>query len=627
MTHLVGKHPGGNKHKHAKEWGLFVVHYDWVVDSLKAGRRLDERLYNLDTYVPKAGPAAPPGAPGANPAAPNGAGAPGPAGAIAVPCGAVDLKRGGSGALQADVKGLTGNGTALYYAIPPVPPDDCFFLHWVRLWLVGCTQSEMTMVLAAVRESGATREPALSSRVTHIVFGSVPSKSDLAMAYKHMGEHHAGRGAGFRSREPSPVPLAGPLPGAPAAAMGGPTASRGAVAVDEFVKLEPDANTRSTLDGAQTRPSPGVFSGLWFTLVAIAGTPDEAAATKLIRQGGGMVMSACTDKDVRDLQRRYAVCPFGLPQSTVDRLSMRGRDRMPTEFERVPPEQRVTIAWLRACVEGGELLEAKLRALPLHRPLQHALPLPSVAGLTMAISGYEVDLREPLQQLITLMGADCTDSFNKRCHYLVLPEASGRKFDCAVKWGIPCVNGNWVVESAHSGRLLDPQQPCFLPSGTSLKDIQQKRMNLGRPAGTRSDGTQAGPTQVPGPSQADAAEQAPAPDPPSVAMAENGNAAAASLMQFLDSNKFVPDMAFCSQLEMPPPLPMAPPPPPSGLVDGSLAAGDASRQLGTAKQTVGYEAEAAALPVRTTRSASRGRGGLGADAKQNLIKAVQGNNR
>ncbi|GFR43657.1 hypothetical protein Agub_g4763, partial [Astrephomene gubernaculifera] len=52
-THLVGSKAGGNKHTHAREWGLFVVHYDWVLDCLKAGHRLDERPYNLDTYVPR----------------------------------------------------------------------------------------------------------------------------------------------------------------------------------------------------------------------------------------------------------------------------------------------------------------------------------------------------------------------------------------------------------------------------------------------------------------------------------------------------------------------------------------------------------------------------------------------
>lgn len=43
-------------HRHAKDWGLAVVHMDWVLACLKAGRRLDERPYSLDTYDPSRGP-------------------------------------------------------------------------------------------------------------------------------------------------------------------------------------------------------------------------------------------------------------------------------------------------------------------------------------------------------------------------------------------------------------------------------------------------------------------------------------------------------------------------------------------------------------------------------------------
>ncbi|EFJ50894.1 hypothetical protein VOLCADRAFT_116609, partial [Volvox carteri f. nagariensis] len=58
-THLVGNRPGGNKYTHAREWGLFIVHHDWVLDCLKVGHRLDERSYNIDTYTPRVTSAAP----------------------------------------------------------------------------------------------------------------------------------------------------------------------------------------------------------------------------------------------------------------------------------------------------------------------------------------------------------------------------------------------------------------------------------------------------------------------------------------------------------------------------------------------------------------------------------------
>ncbi|GFR43658.1 hypothetical protein Agub_g4764, partial [Astrephomene gubernaculifera] len=76
-----------------------------------------------------------------------------------------------------------------YFRVPAVPSDDCYFLHWVRMWVVGCTAAEQSHVLAAVRESGATREPTLTAAVTHIVFGSVLSTADLAEVRQHLAEH------------------------------------------------------------------------------------------------------------------------------------------------------------------------------------------------------------------------------------------------------------------------------------------------------------------------------------------------------------------------------------------------------------------------------------------------------
>lgn len=85
-----------------------------------------------------------------------------------------------------------------------------------------------------------------------------------------------GAGRGARSREPSPA--AGP-------GMAG--AASGVPALDDYVPLDGDGNTR-TMDSFAVRAGggggqAGVFSGLWFTLAAVAGTEEEAPATKLIR--------------------------------------------------------------------------------------------------------------------------------------------------------------------------------------------------------------------------------------------------------------------------------------------------------------------------------------------------------
>ncbi|KAG2445614.1 hypothetical protein HXX76_000224 [Chlamydomonas incerta] len=597
MTHLVSNKPGGNKYTHAKDWGLAVVHMDWVVASLKAGRRLDERPYSLDSYDPSRGPAAE-GAPATSCAVDAGrlgrtnsstrcaasvdaatgvvnAGQPGASiKGVVGPGGGntgLGLARGGSAALGAGGPARPPPGPSYCggeatwdqpqylaaqpqpqqlqpraLALPAEPPDDCYFLHWVRMYVVGVSPIEQPQVLAAIRESGATREPALLGAggggggaggappghgvVTHIVFGSLLSVGEMAEVRQYLGEFReqvrlckldwlfecvnrrtyiepegrnavtekqlqtwisggpaptaaaaagpGGAGRGARSREPSPA--AGP---------GLAVAASGVPALDDYVPLDGDGNTR-TMDSFAVRVGnggggggpAGVFSGLWFTLAAVAGSEEEAPATKLVRQGGGMVISASTDKTVRDPQKRFAVCPFSLPQSLVDRLSARGRDRGPTEFERVTPEQRVTVAWLKACLGRGELLPVH-RLTPLFRPLPHALPLPGFQGVTVAVSQFHPEQRDVLKTLIERLGGTCTDKLNKRCHYLVIQYAKGDKFVAAVKWGIPCVNATWVLESAYQGRPL-VEVMAFLPSEITPQEMEEKK----REAAARSGG-------------------------------------------------------------------------------------------------------------------------------------------
>jgi hypothetical protein len=113
--------------------------------------------------------------------------------------------RGHSGPAQGGGAGLQADGTsrptsraaaaeppqppAQYYAVPEHPPDDCYFLHWVRLWLLGCTPVELRSVLGAVREGGAVREPALCADVTHVVFCSSPTAGELAELRTHLASH------------------------------------------------------------------------------------------------------------------------------------------------------------------------------------------------------------------------------------------------------------------------------------------------------------------------------------------------------------------------------------------------------------------------------------------------------
>ncbi|PNH08930.1 DNA topoisomerase 2-binding protein 1-A [Tetrabaena socialis] len=203
-THLVGMRGGSSKHKYAKDWGMHVVHYDWVLHSLKAGRRLCEVPYTLDVYgVPGAAAAAAAADAGITRIVAPVAGGP----------GANNAPRGGSLARSTSTGGCAGAAppaaadasaaAATRGAGPPAPlplaplpfyvpegpqSDDCYFLSFVQLAAVGLTEAEQAHVGAAVRESGATRYHELCAAVTHIVVGSLPSSVELVAVREHQTE-------------------------------------------------------------------------------------------------------------------------------------------------------------------------------------------------------------------------------------------------------------------------------------------------------------------------------------------------------------------------------------------------------------------------------------------------------
>ncbi|KAG2483338.1 hypothetical protein HYH03_017786 [Edaphochlamys debaryana] len=455
-----------------------------------------------------------------------------------------------------------GTGDAPPFTIPDDPLDENYFLHWVNAFFVGLTAKEETHVLTAVRESGLTRQPTLHSGVTHIVFGTTVSTAELAVVRDHMLDHREAvqlvrlhwlweciNARAVQEVRPFLVPQAvlqqavGSL--APAGAKGAagtgslapaPTA-RTLPAMDDYVQLEPEPGPNGPAAGPAAgdalglglgeaaRPGAaaagGVFTGLWFTLAAVAGSAEEQEAARLVRQGGGMIMSAGTERDVKDDSKRYAVCPFSLPTAEAERLAFagptgRGRGQGPSEFGRVRPQHRVTLDWLRACLEKRQLMPIS-HFTPLYKPLPYALPCPKFKGVVVAVSQYHAEQREGLQELITRLGGTYTDKLNKRVHFLVVPDAAGDKYAAAVRWRIPTVRLEWVLESAYAGRPLEDQVPAFLPVGVTPAQYDANRRGVG--AGRDGGNSQMGPSQM-GPSQIGPSQMPPRPPPAASALTQ-----------------------------------------------------------------------------------------------------------
>lgn len=76
------------------------------------------------------------------------------------------------------------------------------------------------------------------------------------------------------------------------------------------------------------------------------------------------------------------------------------------------------------------------RAAPLWRPLGHVLPIRAFTPLRITCSQLTQAQRELLQELLCALGARWHDGLSTKCTHVVLLEASGAKFDYALKHGV-----------------------------------------------------------------------------------------------------------------------------------------------------------------------------------------------
>lgn len=91
----------------------------------------------------------------------------------------------------------------------------------------------------------------------------------------------------------------------------------------------------------------------------------------------------------------------------------------------------------------------------------------------------------------------------RHVHYLVIQEPHGDKFEAAMKWGVPVVRADWVLESAYAGQPLE-QLELFLPEGITAEEVEARRQQRGMQAtqgaggGSMASQLVLGPTQWPG---------------------------------------------------------------------------------------------------------------------------------
>ncbi|RZC32583.1 DNA topoisomerase 2-binding protein 1-B, partial [Asbolus verrucosus] len=146
--------------------------------------------------------------------------------------------------------------------------------------------------------------------------------------------------------------------------------------------------------------------------------------------------------------------------------------------------------WIFESIQEGEECPISY----FHRPLL----VPSTKPLrnsVVTISGYTTFERNFLKELIEELGGDCQEQFARiQCSekgvsastHLVSLEASGKKYAAAVKWGLPVVSKEWLLECAKTGR------------GVPVEDflIGEAKSAFGKSAGSVVDSTKTTPSEA-----------------------------------------------------------------------------------------------------------------------------------
>ncbi|DBA89074.1 hypothetical protein WJX77_001689 [Trebouxia sp. C0004] len=389
--------------------------------------------------------------------------------------------------------------------------QDCLFLSGVRLHLCCCTPEEQLQLVRIAREGCALRHTDLSPGLTHIVVGSDLTEAEVqamkAYVQQHRSEVQVVQADWLRSCGQQRsllaasngylVPLAtltAPQPrsspgkqeqpqGKPSVSEGGQGGRNSGGTAGHGLLSGGEEGAETQGPGASQAPKHQALKGFWFTLAGLElGDKAEAQrAQALVRRHGGRRFTSQTLHLLQGVDKSnvLALCPCSLTKQKIAQLQSWG------DFTSVPEKQRVSMLWLEWVIQSGQIIPYQPRGSVACRPFPYSLPLPGMTDIRVTVSSYPDDVKASIEQLVSIMGGRYSTSLSKKNSHLLIRAAAGPKFSgCAARRVIP-VTADWLIESAHAGRLLDERDfhPPALAEGDS--DAGFSQMPFDTQAGTQ----------------------------------------------------------------------------------------------------------------------------------------------
>eukprot|EP00873_Tetraselmis_striata_P003310 jgi/Tetstr1/423574/TSEL_014246.t1 len=469
-THLVCVSPcdpSSKKYKMALSWKVPTVTRQWVQDSANQGAMQDEQRYPVMLAGPRAASGPSRHTPSASLQIPPPAHS-----QAAAPEAKPTLRSGSAPPRQQAATSATESSRPATVATDgaALEADHAggLYLDGVRLALCCCSAAEAAEMARLGREAGATREPELSPRVTHVVLGSEQDSAALGALREHLrryGEHAAlvgpewlrgcaAAGSKLAAAGDFLVPLSRlqvtKAQAPQAAGQEGSSRNRDLRHGSNSCPAWPHSGSQS-----QRRPPPlvrppapavGVLEGLRFTLAALDG--HEAAAQRaaaLVQEDGGAIVGP----EFRGPPevKVYAVCPFGFPAEQQRLVEQRS-----AVFRQVDKNRRVTLHWLEMVHKRQELFSGSVSTA--FQPLPHELPMKWMEGIKVCASGYEEDERTIIKMMTKDLGGKYSQTMGRSNTHLVLPVATGDKYRHRDSMGVIPVTSEWLIASAVKGMRM-----------------------------------------------------------------------------------------------------------------------------------------------------------------------------
>lgn len=191
-------------------------------------------------------------------------------------------------------------------------------------------------------------------------------------------------------------------------------------------------NTSITCDEYSEIPT--IFEGLKFVVVNFSDVETTELKSNIEQMAGQVVSKSY--KGVSD----FAVVPI-----------------FNSELRQTASEV-VTEMWIAECFQEGELKEI----MYYHRPLTviESQPLQNCVVTLSTYTNYE---RNFLKVLVIKLGGVFQEQFARvksvaknvlESTHLISPEATGKKYMAAIKWKLPVVNKDWLLECAKTGKRV-----------------------------------------------------------------------------------------------------------------------------------------------------------------------------